>query len=278
MEEASKHDAEGRVESLTRERLRQKRGDLEEQRAKVAEMRHRVEERRAALESLKAKTHHGDGSDTATLVTLADGVDTVDVEQLVSVRQQLMGDLRKRKQELIVVLFGLLPIAMHEGKLRIVNYHNLDPSQDIANMPADQAGAIAEHLVKLTMLMARYLEVSLPNVMERRDQRWMIRQRPTLGNVEPVWFPLHPRTQGVEPFKAGMNLMAQNIVRLSFEHGIIVTRGHEHECALNLLRLVSYAEGANTQVGIGYDPPFTTYVSLPELDDDQFILVSSKDK
>ncbi len=82
---------------------------------------------------------------------------------------------------------------------------------------------------------------------------------------------------GTDNFKLGMKLLEQNVVRLCFDQGIAIRRGHEHEIAGNLFRLVSYLDGNRRLVGLGCEGPFLSRVLLPaekeEQPEDGFVLV-----
>ncbi len=72
-----------------------------------------------------------------------------------------------------------------------------------------------------------------------------------------------------------MKLLEQNAVRLCYDQGIIIRRGHEHEIAQNLFRLISYLSN-DKSVGLGSSGPFVERVTLParsHREDEEFVLV-----
>ena len=188
-----------------------------------------------------------------------------------SAAQPVQEALREKKAELVAQLFGLLPVfPTMQGSLRVVNfelpdedaYHNMDP---------DEAAAVAGYFVKISSLMGVYLEIALPNEIGMESFRWTIRPRGL--DVGPV--SLHPRVVGTDNFKLAMKLLEQNVVRLCFDQGIVIRRGHEHEIARNLFRLVSHLDGSR-RTGLGCEGPFLSRVVLPaetEEPDDGFVLV-----
>jgi hypothetical protein len=104
------------------------------------------------------------------------------------------------------------------------------------------------------------------------NHRWTIRPR----GLDVAAVSLHPRVVGTDNFKLGLKLLEQNVVRLCFDQGIAIRRGHEHEIAANLFRLVSYLDGRRL-VGLGCEGPFASRVVLPpekeEQPEDGFVLV-----
>lgn len=87
---------------------------------------------------------------------------------------------------------------------------------------------------------------------------------------------LHPRVAGVESFKMALKLLQQNAVRLCYDQGLAVRRGHEHEIAQNLFRLISFMSSNRSAAGLGASGPFPERVIVPaksHREVDEFVLV-----
>jgi hypothetical protein len=246
-----------------------------EHKARAARLRERAEQEKGEVERERAQI---EALQRAVVVRQAAGSSSSDL-------------LRDKKVELVAQLFGLLPVfPTIQSTIRIVNfavrtdeaYHDMDP---------DEAAAVASYFVKITSLMGKYLEVcsvpffffffffflckvcqiSLPNEIGTDNHRWTIRPRGV--NLAPI--SLHPRVAGPESFKMAMKLLEQNAVRLCFDQGIAIRRGHEHEIAQNLFRLVSFLSN-DKGVGLGSSGPFPERVVVPaksHREDDEFVLV-----
>lgn len=189
-------------------------------------------------------------------------------------------DLRAKKQELVSQLMGLLPVfPTPRNTLRVVNFE-IPLEEAYETMADDESAAIVGYFVKLSSLLGRYLEISVPNVVSLSPEfRWMIRARgsPVTGqDMDPV--PLHPRTAGIDAFRIALSLLQQNVVRLCFDQGITVRPGCESKIAQNIHLLVSHVEpNPNLRIGLGWEGPFPTRVTLPEerLSEEDFVLVPS---
>lgn len=244
-------------------------------RAQVEQQRARNVTARQDVAAQRARVEQGREREAAQALLLRAEL-SGDVDEARRLCAQAEAALRARKLELVAQLMSLLPVVPSvEGRMRIVNW-DVPAGEQYWLVAPDQAAAMVEHLAKVVALLSRYLESPLPNIVERREgHRWCIRARGTGQPPEPPWMPLHPRAAGVEGFRAGLVLLGQNVIRLCFDHGILIRRGHEHELARNIHRLTTY-DAPETRCGIGFKGPFEAFVTLPDVvDDDDFVLVRS---
>lgn len=164
--------------------------------------------------------------------------------------------LHDKKVELVSHVFGLFPVfPTINSTIKIVNFE-IPGDENYSNLPPEDAATIASYFVKIVSLMGKYLEVALPNTVRRDPNfRWTIQSRSTGQPPEAPQLPLHPRTGGADAYKAAMDLLAQNVVQLLFDQGMIVKRGHEKEIAQNLFHLISYTE-RERRIGLGWSGPW----------------------
>ncbi len=241
-------------------------------RAAIEEARRRVAAKREHIVVLQAQAKAQGEDNAATSDRVAALRHWLARQSRTDPQQEALQD---KKTELVAQLFGLVPVfPTIQNTIRIVNFE-LPNEEAYAAMDPDEAAAVAGYFVKISSLMGMYLEIALPNEIGVENHRWTIRPR----GVELASVSLHPRVAGVDGFKLGMKLLEQNVVRLCFEQGIAIRRGHEHEIASNLFRLVSFMDGNRRNVGLGCEGPFANRVVLPseaepeEKPEDGFVLV-----
>ena len=263
-----KSEAGAAGEAKRRERVREMRHEVERRRRELFERRQRKEAAGRRLAVLRLEAEHA-------ARVLAERKTRLDEARqwLETARQTapLENELRAKKQELVAQLFGLLPVfPTLQGTMRVVNFET--PKDEAYHlMDMDECAAITGYFVKLSALLGRYLEVSLPNRLSLDQHRWMIRARgsPTTGEpIPPV--PLNPRVAGMDAYRVGLTLLQQNVVRLCFDQGISIRPGHEHELSQNLHRLITFS-------GLGSDGPFPRRLRLPEeqLSEEDFVMVKN---
>ena len=258
-------------QALAKSRRQAKQRLVAEKRAAVAEAKERIRLRKGRLAQLQQEKQGAANSveeakNQLKIVTewtaQREGLDPLHVA------------LHQKKCELVAQLFGLLPVfPTINATVRVVNFE-IPAEEAYQLMDIDECAAITAYFVKLSSLLGRYLEISLPNAIVSENFRWLIKPRSnSYADLPPA--PLHPRIAGMESFKIGMSLLQQNVVRLCFDQGIAIRSGHENEIAQNLFRLVSFADSENKKVGLGWDPPFRGRKILPEdqLNEEDFVMV-----